>query len=111
MRRVGVTLDVASFNAAISACEKAGKTQAAVSLLEEMRREDVPPDEISLNPTHEIRRLSASGSWYNVSGPCMVLTNLQVHLPQSRSGDQALGTMYLGPAWCILICKYTSPNL
>ena len=43
-------------NAAISACEKGGQWQHALSLLEEMRMVDEPPDMAGLNTLHKIRK-------------------------------------------------------
>ena len=49
MGRRGVEPDVISFSAAISACEKGGQWERALSLLEEMGRRGVEPDVVSFN--------------------------------------------------------------
>ena len=49
MRGAGVEPNVISFNATISACEKGGQWERAVSLLDEMRGAGVEPDVISFN--------------------------------------------------------------
>ena len=49
LRGAGVAPDVYSFNAAISACEKGGQWERALSLLDEMRSAGVEPDVYSFN--------------------------------------------------------------
>merc|ERR1711865_370939 len=48
-RQSGVQPNVISFNAAISACEKGGKWERALELLQEMRQSGVQPDVISFS--------------------------------------------------------------
>ena len=55
MRRAGVTLDVISFSAAISACEKVERWQRALSLLDDMRRAGVTLDVISFSAATSAR--------------------------------------------------------
>ena len=49
MQDAGVTRDVISYNAAISACEKGGQWQQALSLLSEMQDAGVTRNVISYN--------------------------------------------------------------
>ena len=49
MCKAGVTMDVISFSAAISACEKGGQWQRALSLLEDMCKEGVTGNVIGFN--------------------------------------------------------------
>eukprot|EP00973_Karenia_brevis_P007863 1067095-Karenia_brevis.AAC.1 len=49
MRRESLKLDVISFNAAISTCEKNGQWQYVAPLFVEMRKEDLTPDVISFS--------------------------------------------------------------
>ena len=61
MRRAGLTFDVFSFSAAISACEKGGQWERALSLLDEMRERGVTPDVISFNAV--ISACEKAGKW------------------------------------------------
>merc|ERR1711904_202411 len=62
MRECGVTPDVISFNAAISACEKGGQWEQALALLDKMRKNGVtPPDVISFNAA--ISACGKGGQW------------------------------------------------
>jgi pentatricopeptide repeat protein len=61
MRAAGVAPNVISFNAAISACEKGGQWQRALSLLEEMRAAGVTPNVISFSAA--ISACEKGGQW------------------------------------------------
>ena len=49
MRRIGVTVDTITYNAAISACEKGQQWQGAFVFCTEMRRMGVTADTITYN--------------------------------------------------------------
>ena len=51
MRRIGGTPDVISFSAAVSACEKGGQWERALSIFDQMRNAGVMPDMISSSAT------------------------------------------------------------
>ena len=61
MRRYGLSPNVISFSAAISACEKGGHWHEAVRLLSVMSWEDLSPDVISFSA--DISACEKGGQW------------------------------------------------
>ena len=61
MCRAGVTVDMISCNAAISACKKGGQWQQALSLLDDMHKASVTVDVISFNTA--IPAFKKGGKW------------------------------------------------
>ena len=61
MCKAGVTMDVISFSAAISACEKGGQWQRAMCVLDDMLKAGVTGNVISLNAA--ISACGKGGQW------------------------------------------------
>eukprot|EP00973_Karenia_brevis_P054878 7629181-Karenia_brevis.AAC.1 len=65
MRKGSLSLDVISFNAAISACEKGWQWQRVAPLLNEMRKGDLSPNVISFNAA--ISACEKGAQWQRVA--------------------------------------------